>query len=103
MNRCPHCQALAVRPSNRSWRVANGLAWIYVSGAVAGASLVGPFILVLAPILLCSGACLLAETHRRATAPAECDACGKYVTHRVAPMIMRAPVPSTLSLAREGH
>lgn len=92
MSRCPHCRALAVRHPSRMWRLANVAAWLYAAGSVLGASLVGPFILGLVPPLLFGGACLIAETHRRASAPGECDACGKYVEHRLAPVMARGPV-----------
>jgi len=92
MSRCPHCRALAVRHPSRAWRLAHLAAWAYAAGSVLGASLVGPFILGLAIPLLFGGACLIAETYRRASAPGECDACGKYVEHRLAPVMARGPV-----------
>lgn len=93
MTRCPHCHTVAVRHPSRGWHVAHALAWLYAAGSVLGASLVGPFILGLAVPLLFGGACLIAETWRRATAPGECGACGKYVAHRIAPVAVRAPAP----------
>jgi hypothetical protein len=92
MTRCPHCHALAVRHPSRAWRLAHAAAWLYAAGSVLGASLVGPMIIGLAVPLLFGGACLLAETHRRASAPGECDACGKYVAHRIAPVMATGPV-----------
>lgn len=79
MARCPHCNARAVRRPSPLWKLAHAGAWLYAAGSVLGASLVGPVILLLAPALLFGGACLLAETYRRATEPAVCEACDRYV------------------------
>lgn len=87
MTRCPHCRELAVRHPSRLWIAAHVLAWLYAFGSVLGASLIGPFIVGLSVPLLFGGACLIAETGRRAWAPGECDACGKYVAHRLAPVV----------------
>jgi hypothetical protein len=79
MARCPHCNAHAVRRPSNLWKLAHAGAWAYAALSVLGASLVGPFIVALVPMLLFGGTCLLAETHRRATAPAVCDACDRLV------------------------
>lgn len=77
--RCPHCDALAVVRPHPLWRVGQVGAWVYAFVSVLGASLVGPFIVGLIPLLLLGGVCLISETHRRAGAPASCGACGRDV------------------------
>lgn len=83
--RCPHCDAAAVVRPNPLWRLANVAAWGYAVLSVAGASLIGPTIMVVVPALLFGGMCLVTETHRRATEPVHCAACGRYV-HGLAPV-----------------
>ncbi len=77
--RCPHCDALAVGRPHPLWPLAQVCAWGYAFVSVLGASLVGPFIVGLVPLLLFGGVCLISETHRRAGAPASCRACGRDV------------------------
>jgi hypothetical protein len=86
--RCPHCAAHAVVRPNPLWRLANVAAWGYAFLSVAGASLIGPTIMVVVPALLFGGMCLVTETHRRATEPVHCEACGRYV-HGLAPASRR--------------
>jgi hypothetical protein len=100
MARCPHCDAPAVRHPSALWRIAQAGAWSYAAISVLGASLVGPFIIALFPILTFGGICLVAETHRRANALPQCDDCGKIVVgsaeHRVPATAAR---PATFDLA----
>jgi len=79
-NTCPHCHARGTvqRPS-RLWLLAVAAAWGFLFLAVLGASLIGPFVLAVGPVLALSGACLLSFVHTRASEPATCDECGKIV------------------------
>lgn len=99
MARCPHCNARAVRRPSSLWKLAHAGAWIYVAGAVLGASLVGPFILLLGPVLLFSGTCLLAETYRRASESAVCEACDRYVATSVARPVVHVHDHGALGLS----
>lgn len=82
---CPHCQAHGtVRGPDRRWKVALVAAWIVLFAEVAAISLIGPFILIMGPLVLFTGASLLGFLHTKALAPAECNACGKIVPAPVA-------------------
>lgn len=82
--RCPHCNAYAVPLPSPMWRMAHAAAWGYASLSVLGASLIGPMIIGIVPVLLYGGVCAISETHRRAYATPECEACGRYATTAVA-------------------
>jgi hypothetical protein len=58
------------------------MAWVWSALAVAGASLIGPIIVVVAPFLLLGGACLLSALHTRATELPTCVACDKFILGR---------------------
>lgn len=75
--RCAHCHASAVVRPSAFWRIAHVAAWGYVVASVFGASLFGPLIVVLLPGLFLGGMCLVGETHRRASEPPACGACGR--------------------------
>lgn len=79
---CAHCgQRAVVRPS-ALWRLAIVPAWATLAVMVFGAGLVGPLIMFLVPPLLVGGISLLSVVHARASAPAECSACGKIAAPR---------------------
>ena len=77
---CAHCGAAKVTSASALWRLAIVPAWATVGLMVLGAGMVGPFVLFLIPPLLFGGASLLSLVHGRASAPAECEACGKIAT-----------------------
>jgi hypothetical protein len=81
--RCPHCNAYAVPLPNPLWKVAHAAAWGYAATSVLGASLIGPMIIGIVPVLLFGGVCAISETHRRAHAVPECEACGRYASAAV--------------------
>ncbi len=91
---CPHCHAHGtVHAPSSLWRIGLGLAWLAVVAQVAFIGLVGPFILVLGPIVALSGAGLLAFLHGKVGEPATCRACGKIVEVATAATVhRRAPV-----------
>lgn len=75
---CPHCLAYgSVRRPSRLWWVAVAASWLMLGTAVMLASLIGPFILFVGPVLALSGAGLLSFVHGKASEPPTCDACGK--------------------------
>ena len=87
---CPHCHAHGtVHTPSPLWRVGLGLAWLAVAAQVLCIGLIGPFILVLGPIVALSGAGLLAFLHGKAGEPATCEACGKIVEATPAPAARR--------------
>ncbi len=101
--RCPHCNAVAVTLPNPLWRVAHAGAWGYAGLSVLGASLIGPMIIGIIPVLLFGGVCLLSETHRRAHATPCCDACGRYVSSRSAWSAARVTASSSDSTDKPGR
>lgn len=86
---CPACQATVVprRPTFLD-RVAYVLAWAYCLLAVFAGGLMGPFLLLVAPVLGLLGAGLLGPLHARAFDDPRCPACGRYFPVEAA----RAPV-----------
>lgn len=88
---CPHCRAKGsvTRPS-RAWRLALVAGWVVMAASVMLASLIGPFILAVGPIIAASGAGLLSFLHGKVAEPATCKACGKIVEAPVAPVVARA-------------
>lgn len=80
---CPHCGALAVRRPSPLWRLAVVPAWIVSGLMVLGAGMIGPFILVVVPLLFAGGVGLLSTVHAQASAPPECEACGKIAIRAV--------------------
>lgn len=87
---CPHChaQGSVTRPS-RAWRLALVAGWLVMAASVMFASLIGPFILAVGPIIAASGAGLLSFLHGKVGEPATCEACGKIVEAPVAPAVAR--------------
>jgi hypothetical protein len=71
------------------WRVGLGLAWLAVAAQVVAIGLIGPFILVIGPIVALSGAGLLAFLHGKVSEPATCEACDKIVVEAAAPVAPR--------------
>lgn len=88
---CPHCHAegSVTRPSP-AWRLALVAGWLVMVVMVMIASLIGPFILAVGPIIAASGAGLLSFLHGKVSEPATCDACGKIVEAPVVPVVTRA-------------
>ncbi|MEM6989562.1 MAG: hypothetical protein AAF721_03670 [Myxococcota bacterium] len=75
---CPHCHAKgSVRTPHPAWRVALVAGWLVAAAMVMGISLIGPFILLLGPIVAASGAGLLSFLHGKVAEPPICEACGK--------------------------
>lgn len=88
---CPHCHAKgSVTRPYRAWRLALVAGWLVMAAMVMIASLIGPFILAVGPIIAASGAGLLSFLHGKVSEPATCDACGKIVEAPVAPVVTRA-------------
>jgi len=76
-DRCSSCHRdTVVRPSH-AWKLALVGGYVVFSAMVFGASLLGPTIMAVLPVLFGAGLGLLPFLHDRAGAPAECTACGK--------------------------
>lgn len=75
---CPHCHGRdTVQRPHPAWRIAVVASWLVCTTTVVFASLIGPFITVLGPIILFSGASLLGYVHGKASQEPQCSECGK--------------------------
>ena len=95
---CPHCHARGtVKAPDTRWKLAVAVAWMVLFAEVAAISLIGPFILIMGPLVLFTGASLLGFLHGKAFAPAECEACGRIAEAaqpRVTPRPVLTPAPA---------
>lgn len=94
---CPHCRHHTVRTPPRWGVLAVALAWGFVVAMLFLASLIGPFIMFVVPVLFAVGASAVTSAHDFAFAPPECERCGKLVLE--APATELAP-PHVAVLAR---
>lgn len=97
-NRCSSCHRDAVVRPHAAWTLALVGGYVVLGAMVFGASLLGPTIMAVLPLLAATGMGLLPFLHERAGAPATCSACGRYQpTEGHAPSEAEA---STLEVAR---
>jgi len=75
--RCSSCHRDAVVRPSAAWKLALVGGYLVLGVMVFGASLLGPTIMAVLPLLVATGLGLLPFLHERAGAPAECSACGK--------------------------
>lgn len=95
---CPHCHHDTLRRPPRWGVLAVALAWAVVVAMLFVASLIGPFIMFVVPVLLAFGASAVTSAHDFAFAPPECERCGKLALDeepaepaaRLAPVLARA-------------
>lgn len=76
-HRCSSCHRDAVVRRSPAWKLALVGGYVVFGSMVFGASLLGPTIMAVLPLLFGAGLGLLPWLHDRAGAPAECSACGK--------------------------
>jgi hypothetical protein len=91
---CPNCgrSATVARPS-RAWRLLLVPAWMTCAAMVFGSAMLGFGMLMVLPLVLGGGACLLSALHAKASEEPTCEACGKIAnwSARSATQHRRAP------------
>ncbi len=92
---CCHRHNTVVRRSNAWWAALIG-AYVLFSAMVFGASLLGPTIMAVLPMLVATGLGLLPYLHGRVAEPATCTACGRIATGQP---VVGSPARPTLATA----
>ena len=75
--RCSSCHRDTVVRRSPAWKLALVGGYVVLGVMVFGASLLGPTIMAVLPLLAATGMGLLPFLHERAGAQPECSACGK--------------------------
>lgn len=93
--RCASCHQpnAVVRPSG-AWKIALVGGYVLFGLMVFGASLLGPTIMAVLPMLVATGLGLLPWLHDRAGAPAACVECGKLASDEVPEPVVRSLAPT---------
>ncbi|MCX4247285.1 hypothetical protein [Paraliomyxa miuraensis] len=78
--RCASCHEHAVVRPSAAWKAALVGGYVLFGMMVFGASLLGPTIIAVLPLLMATGFGLLPFLHERAGAQAACAACGKLAS-----------------------
>ena len=92
---CPHCHQPGLRRAPGWGVVVVALAWLFVVALLFVSALIGPFILLVVPIIFAFGAAAVRSAHDLAFALPVCDGCGKVALTEVpAPVRVRAVAPA---------
>lgn len=82
---CPHCRRDSHIVTPAPWtRLLLGFAWVHAAVLVACAAMLGPFLLLVVPLVMAFGAGLITGAHQLAGEPPTCGACGKIVAREAA-------------------